>query len=67
MKSVDEARLREIIRIAKFLGWTKEVVGFEYPIMQLSEVEKCMCALVDDFDFFMLKKWEIQKKEAVKE
>ena len=52
----DEERLREIIKIAEKLGWIKpQNVG--YPTMQLSEVEKCMTAMYDDFELNRMRKW----------
>lgn len=58
-------RLIEIIRISKRLGWTHPVtisnVPISYPFMQLSEVEKCMLAMVDDFEFTRMKNWYQEK------
>lgn len=52
-------RLKEILRIAYELKWiTPTQKGKSYPEMQLSEVEKCMLAMVDDFEFKRLKKWK---------
>ena len=60
----DEERLREIIKIAEKLGWIKpQNVG--YPTMQLSEVEKCMLAMINDYDLQRMRKWfedECKKK-----
>jgi len=49
-------RLEEIIKIAKKLGWLKDnPTG--YPLMQLSEVEKCMLAMVNDFELERMRTW----------
>jgi len=51
------SRLTEIIRIAVKLKWTeKNPTG--YPKMQLSEVEKCMSALIDDNELWRMREWE---------
>ena len=56
-------RLKEIIRLAKELGWTIEwatqcpLLKASYPLMQLSEVEKCMVALVDDVELERMRTW----------
>jgi len=55
-------RLREIIGIALKLGWiTPQKLG--HSTMQLSEIEKCMIAMVDDFELNKFRKWisEIEK------
>jgi hypothetical protein len=49
-------RLKEIIKIAYKLDWITYNY-FNYPLMQLSEVEKCMIALYDDFEFNRMKEW----------
>jgi hypothetical protein len=32
--------------------------------MQLSEVEKCMSAMVDDFELYRMRKWVEDEKKA---
>ncbi len=74
-------RLKEIIKIAQKLSWilpvTKEVEKIRYtyggktyapsyPLMQLSEVEKCMLAMVDDFDLSIYRKAAEQAEVATK-
>ena len=57
-------RLREIMTIAKMLDWIEpSKTESEYPIMQLSEVEKCMLAMVDDNELAKLRKWYDTEKE----
>lgn len=50
-------RLKEIIKIAYRLKWTYPPNKTSYPLMQLSEVEKCMIAMVDDFELGRMRKW----------
>ena len=61
-------RLKEIVRASVKLGWT-EPNSSGYPKMQLSEVEKCMVAMVDDFELSRIRKWvlELDKKAGVQE
>lgn len=55
-RGITEKRLKEIIKIAYALRWiTPPKVS--YPEMQLSEVEKCMLAMVDDFELERMRKW----------
>ena len=59
-------RLKEIIMIAGKLGWvypisTLKVKGASYPPMQLSEVEKCMLAMVDDFELKRMRDWYVEE------
>ena len=56
----DISRLQEIMRFALQLGWVKPKWNSDYPLMQLSEVEKCMVAMTNDFEFERLKKWAIE-------
>ena len=58
-------RLKEIIKIAYKLNWlSKNSDG--YPLMQLSEVEKCMIAMDNDFELNRMREWYEQelKKDA---
>lgn len=68
MKSTEQInRLVEVIRIAKKLGWVmydQQTNKMSYPPMQLSEVEKCMFAMVDDFELKRMQQWE--KEEDAK-
>jgi hypothetical protein len=56
-------RLKEIIKLADELGWIASWatqcphLKLSYPLMQLSEVEKCMIAFVDDFELQRMRKW----------
>lgn len=50
-------RLKEIIEIAHKLGWIYPPNKTSYPLMQLSEVEKCMLAMVDEFELKRMRKW----------
>ena len=55
-----EDKLKEIIRIASNLGWIK-TSNTELYTMQVSEVEKCMLAMVDDTDLQLMRKWDDEK------
>ena len=55
-----EERLKEIIRIASNLGWIT-TSNTECYTMQISEVEKCMLAMVDDTDLQLMRKWDEEK------
>ena len=58
-------RLKEIIKIAYALKWiypTSNMRGASYPLMQLSEVEKCMLAMSDDFELKRMREWYEQTK-----
>lgn len=50
-------RLKEIIQIAHKLKWVYPPDKTSYPLMQLSEVEKCMVAMFDDFELGRMRKW----------
>lgn len=53
-----EDRLKEIIKMAGKLEWIIPKDDFlSYPTMQLSEVEKCMIALVDDSELEIMRQW----------
>lgn len=58
-------RLKEIIRCAYELDWLKQPErgsSDSYPSMQLSEVEKCMLAMLDDLELERLKRWATESK-----
>lgn len=55
-------RLTEIIQLATKLKWIAPIDqpnkrGFSYPLMQLSEVEKCMIAMFDDYQLQRMRDW----------
>lgn len=55
-------RLKEIIQLAEKLNWIYPIEQpntrkFSYPLMQLSEVEKCMIALYDNKQLERMRKW----------
>ncbi len=59
-----EERLKEIILIAKALGWIEpNQKKNSYPKMLLSEVEKCMLAMVDDFELARMRKWKEERRQ----
>ena len=71
-KEQQEERLKEIVKIAYKLKWIYSQEESQhanlkpmpsYPLMQLSEVEKCMLAMVDDFELKRMREWY---KDAVK-
>ncbi len=55
-KMDNKERLQKIIEIAEKLNWIIPS-SKTYPLMQLSEVEKCMMAMVDDGELSRLEKW----------
>jgi len=77
MKKEQIERLKEIIEIAKKLNWLDfsdkslslkykwSQDDSKYPVMQLSEVEKCMCAMVNDWELQRMQNWkkEVEKKK----
>ena len=63
MNPKDVERLKEIIKLADKLKWIYPPPGASYPLMQLSEVEKCMLAMTDDSELDRMRKWvEVQDK-----
>lgn len=66
-------RLKEIMRLAHRLNWVYPPNKTSYPLMQLSEVEKCMLAMYDDSDLNRMREWvednhsSEQTQEEVKE
>jgi len=50
-------RLKEIIKLADKLGWFKPPNKTLHPLMQLSEVEKCMICMFDDNYLERLRRW----------
>ena len=67
MNQENTDRLKEIIKIANALDWVDKsyVPSKSYPTMQLSEVEKCMIAMVDDFELERMRKWVEEKAIAM--
>jgi len=57
LKTSKLERLREIIKIADKLKWILPKNNTDYPLMQLSEVEKCMLAMTNDFELERMRKW----------
>lgn len=57
MTEKDKKRLKEIIKMADKLKWVYPPNNTSYPLMQLSEVEKCMLAMVDDFELERMRDW----------
>ncbi len=55
IKGID--RLKEIIQLAYKLKWIYPPDKTSYPLMQLSEVEKCMVAMFDDFELNRMREW----------
>lgn len=73
MKERDIERLKEIIALATKLEWTypqtQGTIAFpgrilSYPLMQLSEVEKCMLAMTDDLELDRMRKWVEESGKA---
>jgi hypothetical protein len=71
MEDVDVERLKEIIKIAYKLRWisptTISRVPVSYPLMQLSEVEKCMLAMTDDYELERMRQEDREKLKEKKE
>ena len=66
MNKEQTGRLIEIINLAKKLGWIETGHYYpkqSYPLMQLSEVEKCMTALVDDFELQRMRDWVKEQED----
>lgn len=53
----DLERLKEVVRIAYKLKWVTPT-KVSYPLMQMSEVEKCMLAMVDNSELENMRVWE---------
>lgn len=49
-------RLIEVLKLADVLGWVSPSIS-SYPLMQISEVEKCMIAMVDDNQLEQMREW----------
>ena len=59
---VGKERFLRIMEIAGRLNWfSPNPKG--YPFMQASEVEKCLIAMYDDFEFKRFLKWEREVDE----
>jgi len=61
----DVERLKEIIKLADKLKWIYNPDKTSYPLMQLSEVEKCMLAMTDDFELDRMRKWVEEQDKAL--
>jgi hypothetical protein len=57
--------IQEIITKANKLDWIQSRrVGESYPSMQLSEVEKCIAAVLDPKEMVRIDKWIAEKEGA---
>lgn len=58
-------RLKEIILMADKLNWINAPTRTSYSLMQLSEVEKCMIAMIDNNQLETMRNWtkDIPKPE----
>ena len=65
MTPKDVERLKEIIKLADKLKWIYNPDKTSYPLMQLSEVEKCMLAMTDDFELDRMRKWVEEQDKAL--
>ena len=68
MNDLIKNRISEVIKLAEELGWFAPIPRsnpqhYSYPIMQLSEVEKCMIAMVDQEQFNQMRVWCGKKAE----
>lgn len=62
MNELIKNRIKEVLALASELNWIYPIVqpnkdNFSYPLMQLSEVEKCMIAMVDQTQFNQMRIW----------
>ena len=57
----DEERILEILGFAYKLGWTAKHPDYLLRIMQRSEIEKCMLAMVDDAELERMRTWAKEK------
>lgn len=62
MNDLIRNRIVEVIHLADKLKWIYPIEKFgvsniSYPLMELSEVEKCMIAMVDNTQFENMKQW----------
>jgi hypothetical protein len=68
MNDKETERLKEIVTLVDKLKWVYPLNNApkrtSYPLMQLSEVEKCMSAMVDDFELYRMRKWVEDEKKA---
>jgi len=61
-------RLKKIIGIANKLHWVlPPIKNQSYPTMMLSEVEKCMIAMVDNFELERMENWINEPKKIIEE
>ena len=73
MKKIEEEKIKEIIGIAQKLGWISKQADTlylnhkektmrhpSYSVIQLSEVEKCMVAMVDPTQYEQMRQWELE-------
>ena len=63
MNEQEKERLKEIMSLANKLGWVYPPNNTSYPLMQLSEVEKCMHAMVSEFELNRMRRWVDEKKK----
>jgi hypothetical protein len=59
-------RIKEIIELANKLGWIYPPNNTSYPLMQVSEIEKCMIAMHDGFEFERMQRWAADRKAMPK-
>ena len=57
MTDEDKTRVQEIIKLARKLKWAIKSPDHFLPLFQLSEVEKCMLAMVDDTELERMRTW----------
>ena len=50
-------RLKEIMMMASKFKWIYPANKTSYPLMQLSEVEKCCLAMIDDNELERMRQW----------
>ncbi len=62
MKDDDLVKMKEIMGMAHILGWVHPPRN-SYPLMEISEVEKCMTAMVEDDELERMRKWHEEELE----
>ncbi len=58
MDKYQEKRMKKIINLANKLGWVSPPAKNQsYPVMMISEVEKCMIAMTNDNELERIEDW----------
>lgn len=63
MKIENEKKVMHIMQLAVELNWLSANPKGSYPLMEASETEKCMLAMVDDIELKQMERWVENKKQ----